>query len=326
MNLQIGDDEDRMEVALLHGRDGHIILVDVLEILIGVVWCRELRVLEAYLAQGQHGGSVVGDAIAVHRRDVGVACRLAAKHKHTPKSSIEQLLASEPEKLSHGAQRVAMGVVENRHALRDADTQPFDPRFRCIGMAVEGEDVDIDALLIVIDEVVDFLDIERVEVTHLHVLRPHLRIGFPRLYHQVLRQIGLSLLDKAAEILHVHGDVDVVVPWDKSTVAHGTQQRTAIEPIADAHLPASLVDVFENLQLFQLAGPQIGLVILIELLFVVHVFLFDYKGTANEWKAQIKWNENKLWEKAKDIEKENVSLQYIHYYKRKEETWPQPTR
>ena len=51
-----------------------------------------------------------------------------------------------------------------------------------------------------------------------------------------------------------------------------------------------------------------------------------FKGTANEWKAQIKWNENKLWEKAKDIEKENVSLQYIHYYKRKEETWPQPTR
>lgn len=51
-----------------------------------------------------------------------------------------------------------------------------------------------------------------------------------------------------------------------------------------------------------------------------------FKDTANEWKAQIKWNENKLWEKAKDIEKENVSLQYIHYYKRKEETWPQPTR
>ena len=164
-----------------------------------------------------------------------------------------------------------MGVVEDRHALRDADTQPFDPRFRRIGMAVEGEDVDIDALFIVVDEVVDLLDIERVEVTHLHVLRPHLRIGFPRLYHQVLRQIGLSLLDKAAEILHVHGDVDVVVPWDEATVTHGTQQRAAVEPIADAHLPADLVDVFEDLQLFQLAGPQIGLVILIELLFVVHV-------------------------------------------------------
>ena len=78
-------------------------------------------------------------------------------------------------------------------------------------------------------------------------------------------------------------------------MAHGTQQRTAIEPIADAHFLASLVDVFENLQLFQLAGPQIGLVILIELLFVVHVFLFDYKGTANEWKAQIKWNEMEFY-------------------------------
>jgi hypothetical protein len=36
-----------------------------------------------------------------------------------------------------------------------------------------------------------------------------------------------------------------------------------------------------------------------------------FKDTANEGKAQIKWNENKLWEKAKDIKKENVSLQYI---------------
>lgn len=74
MNLQVGDDEDRMEVALLHRRDGHIILVDVLEILIGVVWCREVGILEAYLAQGKHGGAVVGDAIAVHRRNVGIAC------------------------------------------------------------------------------------------------------------------------------------------------------------------------------------------------------------------------------------------------------------
>ena len=295
MNLQIGDDEDRMEVALLHGRDGHIVLVDVLEILIGVVWCRELRVLEAYLAQGQHGGSVVGDAIAVHRRDVGVACRLAAKHKHTPKSSIEQLLATKPKKLRNGTQRIAVGVIEDRHALGDADAQPFDPCFRRIGMSVKGEDVDIDTLLIVVDEVVNLLDVERVKVAHLHVLCPHLRVGLPRLYHQVMRQISLPLLDKAAEILHVHGNVDVVVPWDEATMAHGTQQRTAVEPIADAHFLAGLVDVFENLQLLQLAGPQVGLVILIELLFVVHVFLFVCKDTANEGKAQIKWNEMEFY-------------------------------
>ena len=83
--------------------------------------------------------------------------------------------------------------------------------------------------------------------------------------------------------------------WDEATVAHSTQQRAAVEPIANAHLLASLIDVFEYLQLLQLASPQIGLVILIELLFVVHIFLFDYKGTANEGKDQIKWNEMEFY-------------------------------
>ena len=54
-------------------------------------------------------------------------------------------------------------------------------------------------------------------------------------------------------------------------MAHGTQQRASVEPIAYVMLAADTIDFFENAELFELASAQL---LLLELFEIVHLSLF----------------------------------------------------
>ena len=132
------------------------------------------------------------------------------------------------------------------------------------------KDIYIDTFLIRSDKIVSTLDIERLQVTHLHDRLLGRRVGLGCLEEQAVGQFLGSHPLKAPQVVKRHDDVDVVVPRNEATMPHGAQQRAAVEPVLYAIALADAVYHLEYLQLLELACAQVLLCELSKQFFIVH--------------------------------------------------------
>ena len=82
-------------------------------------------------------------------------------------------------------------------------------------------------------------------------------LGSRQLELQVGGQLAGGRCLETGQVVAAHGNVDVVVPRNEASVAHGSQQGAAIEPVVDVVRAADAVYGFQYLQLLQLAGAQL---------------------------------------------------------------------
>ena len=90
-------------------------------------------------------------------------------------------------------------------------------------MSLKGEDIYEDTLHVVGHEVVTFFYIQGIQVTDLYHLLLDVRICLRTLQEQTIRQLILCNGLKPFHVLIVHGDINIIIPRDETTMAYGSQ-------------------------------------------------------------------------------------------------------
>lgn len=116
-----------------------------------------------------------------------------------------------------------MRVVQYGVALRHSLAVTLAEAARHVRVRNEREDIDEESLRVVKREVLIALNVERVEVAHLHNRLSGV-LGLGRLQHESAAQFLRSYLGKAARVVERHCDVDIVIPRNEASVTHGAEQ------------------------------------------------------------------------------------------------------
>ena len=158
-----------MYLLFLLGRYLHVVAVEVVQIGIGIGWCRESFALKLYRSQREYGVATVHYAVAVVDEYVRHVCTCALESEGClPHQFAELVTCAEVEQLGYSAPRILMRMMQYRIATRHVLAILAAERTRHIGIVDHGEDVDKQTLAVVEREVFIALYVERVEVAHLH--------------------------------------------------------------------------------------------------------------------------------------------------------------
>ncbi len=242
-----------MLATLLLVGELHIVAIDVRQTLVDVLWRENLEPLKLYLLQRIEIVGVVGFTIAISLR-----CRtqsLLVLGQAMPKTFEKHVLHRIPEVADDIVEvelRIVLEeVIGKRHAAHD-----ISPRLIChLRLLNELKDIDEDALVARLAEVLEVEDKERMVVTDTQVSTSDLRhrITLTRLQEIILAQLGLRNLDEATIILARHIDVQVIVPRDElALMTLIAEERAIVDPVAQMMLATDTIDLCQHLNGSQL--------------------------------------------------------------------------
>ena len=160
-----------------------------------------------------------------------------------------------------------MRVVQYGVALRHSLAVTLAEAARHVRVRNEREDIDEESLRVVKREVLIALNVERVEVAHLHNRLSGV-LGLGHLQHESAAQFLRSNLGKAARVVERHCDVDIVVPRNEASVTHGAKQSASVEPVLDVVLATDAVYLLKNGELLELRTTEVAL---FEFGYIIHL-------------------------------------------------------